>query len=736
MSEVLTPTPLVHAFTLAGLLTACVLAQAQTAPANVTDLGRVEIRSNRDNDTEVRRESSASKIVIGREEIEKQGDATIADVLKRLPGVTLGGAPGRGGAIRMRGLGGGYTQILLDGERVPPGFAIDQLTPEQIERIEILRAPTAETGARAIAGTINIVLREGRRGVPDDLKLTAGQEHGHTSSQLNWVHNLQSEALTGSFTLAAMDTYRPDESSTVTDFQSTDPASSSERVREASSLGHRRAVNANARLQWRGEQGRSLVLMPFVVYSEYDSRGRIGVRTDSGLSDAAQTQSNSRFAMARLNGQWAQRLSADDRLEARFGLGQSRYDYRMDQTGAAQDCAVARGLVCNGFETQNFTDRSHNLTGKWTRALDNGHQIVSGLEFEQVRRNEDGNAAVSEEGGQLQASTRRWALYSQDEFKINPQWSAYGGLRYESVLTQGTTDGVLKRNESGVWTPLVHAVFKPDPQKRDQVRMSLTRSYKTPTLHQLVARYVPAFGENSWTQPDRTGNPDLKPELATGIDIAFERYLAQGGVLSANLFRRNISNLIRYTTSPEIPSAPDCGYRNSIYTGVKCVASPKNVGDAVTQGVELEAKFRLNQWVDGAWPVDVRSNVSFFHSRVKDVPGPNNRLDQQPSSTGNLGGDYRLRSLPLTLGGNFNWNPAYDTRRTDNQWVYQGAKRVLDVYGLWRFSSSAGLRLTVSNLTPLDYVTGSTFSADGQTESARTTARNWQNVQLRLELKI
>jgi iron complex outermembrane receptor protein len=160
------------------------------------------------------------------------------------------------------------------------------------------------------------------------------------------------------------------------------------------------------------------------------------------------------------------------------------------------------------------------------------------------------------------------------------------------------------------------------------------------------------------------------------------------------------------------------------------------VGDAVTQGVELEAKFRLNQWLADAWPIDVRSNVSFFHSRVKDVPGPNNRLDQQPSSTGNLGGDYRLRSLPLTLGGNFNWNPAYDTRRTEQQWAYQGAKRVLDVYGLWRLSPSAGLRLTVSNLTPLAYVTGSTFSANAQTESARITARNWQNVQLRLELKI
>ncbi len=717
----LSPLPLVRACLVAGLLPSSLPLWAQTAPG-VTDLGRIEIRSNRDNDTEVRRESTASKIVIGRDEIEKQGDATIADVLKRLPGVTMGGAPGRGGAIRMRGLGNGYTQILLDGERMPPGFSIDQLTPEQVERIEILRAPTAETGARAIAGTINIVLREGRRGVPDDLKLTASSEYGHTSSQVNWVHNLKTEAVTGSFTLSVMDNYRPEESTTVTDF-SPDDSVRPDRVREASSLGHRRAVHANARLQWKGEEGRSLVLMPFLVYSEYDNQGRINVRTTSGpaLSDSASTRSDSRFAMARLNGQWAQRLSADDRLEARFGLGRSNYDYRMDQTGAAQDCAVARGLLCNGFETQNFVDTSSNLTGKWTRALDSGHQIVSGLEFEQVRRNEEGNAAVSDEGGNLQASTRRWAIYSQDEFKISSQWSAYGGLRYENLQTEGTVNGVLKQNDSGVWTPLIHAVFKPNPQKRDQIRMGLTRSYKTPSLYQLVARYVPSLGDNTWTQPDRTGNPDLRPELATGIDIAFERYLEQGGVLSANVFRRNISNLIRYITKP---------------VSGRYVASPENVGDAVTQGVELEAKFRLNQWVAEAWPIDVRSNVSFFRSDVKDVPGPNNRLDQQPSSTGNLGGDYRLRSLPLTVGGNFNWNPAYDTRRTVEQWAYQGAKRVLDVYGLWRLTPSAGLRLTVSNLTPLDYVTGSTFSANGQTESARTTARNWQNIQLRLELKI
>lgn len=697
------------------------LAQSDSATPAATDLGQVEIRSNRNNDSEVRRESTASKIVIGREEIDKQGDAMLGDVLKRLPGVTVQGAPGRGGAIRMRGLGGGYTQILLDGERVPPGFSIDSLTPEQVEKIEIMRAPTAETGARAIAGTINIVLREGQKANPDDLKITRSHEHGEGSTMVNWVHNLKTEPMTGTFTLSGMDTYRPGESITVTDStQNTDS------VRENVSLGQRQAIHANARLQWKGEQGTSLTLTPFLIASRWESLAntRVTALESPFVSDSVQSQTHSRFSMGRLNGQWAQRLSADDRLELRFGLGESRYDYRMDQTGATGVLGGSgQPLLRNGFETQNFVDTSGSLNGKWTRALDNGHQIVTGLELEQVRRDEKGNEASQEDGGNLNAKTRRWAAYTQDEFKINANWSAYAGLRYETLLTEGTVNDVLKRNESAVWTPLLHAVWKPDPKKRDQVRMSLTRSYKTPTLYNLVARYVPSLGENTWTQPDRTGNPDLKPELATGIDVAFERYLQQGGVLSANVFHRDITQLIRYTTTYNA-------------TTQRYISSPANVGDAYTQGLELEAKFRLDQWMADALPVDIRSNASFFRSKVKDVPGPDNRLDQQPSMTANLGADYRLRSVPLTLGGNINWNPDYSTQRTAQQLSYLGIKRAVDVYGLWRFSSATALRLTVSNLLPRDYMTATTFANGSFRETARTTDRNWRNIQLRLEMKI
>ena len=703
------------------------LAQTPAGAPAATDLGQVEIRGERSNDTEQRRESTASKIVIGRAEIEKQGDATLGDVLKRLPGVTVQGAPGRGGAIRMRGLGSGYTQILLDGERMPPGFSVDSLTPEQVERIEILRAPTAETGAQAIAGTINIVLREGQKTNPDDLKITRSQEHGQGSNQLNWVHNLKTEPLSGTFTLSAMDSRRADDS--VTEIHSTPLPSPGDQVRMAQSESHRQGVHANARLQWKGEQGKSLTLTPFVIYSEYAAQGRTDARrlTSPAITDTALTDNQSRYAAARLNGQWSQRLSADDRLEVRFGLGQSQYDQQITQTAVS-----TTALLANSLDEQRFTDRSTSLNGKWTRVLENGHQLVSGLEHEGVRRVEEASAGTGDDSGNLKASTARWAAYTQDEFKINPNWSAYAGVRYESILTEGQVSETLKRNQSQVWTPLLHALWKPDPAKRDQIRMSLTRSYKTPTLYNLVAplrysRDYPISGNNVPTQPDRLGNPDLRPELATGIDLGFERYLEGGGVLSANVFRRNIKDLIRYQTSLQTVN-----WSNQ----TRWVSTPQNVGDAVTQGIELEAKFRLNQAWAEAWPVDIRSNVSFFHSKVKEVPGPDNRLDQQPSMTANLGADYRLRGLPLTVGGNVNWNPDYDTRRSQEQFSYQGVKRVVDVYGLWRYSAATALRLTVSNLLPRHYETATTFSSGGASETARTTDRNWRNVQLRVEMKI
>jgi len=280
-------------------------------------------------------------------------------------------------------------------------------------------------------------------------------------------------------------------------------------------------------------------------------------------------------------------------------------------------------------------------------------------------------------------------------------------------------------------------VWKPDPKGRDQVRISLTRSYRSPTLNNLIARPAvntryPVPGPNTPTQADRAGNPNLKPELATGIDVAFERYLPGSGLVSANVFRRSISDYMRNVTTLEPVS-----YANV----ARWVSRTQNIGDAVTEGVELEAKFRVSDVVAGAPRTDVRANASFFHSRVKAVPGPDNRLDQQPDLTANLGADHRFIGIPLTVGGNLNWTPGYTTRITEIQVASVSNKLIVDAYGLWTFNPALALRLTFSNLDPREYITGS--AVDGPDafgvpvrETATTRAPTFINVQLRLEMKL
>jgi iron complex outermembrane receptor protein len=712
-------------------------AQAQTAPAPAPaasapaaqQLAPVEITGARANDMLERRQSTAAKIVIGREEIDRFGDSTVGEVLKRLPGITLQGAPGRGGAIRMRGLGSGYTQILLDGERVPPGFSIDTLTPEQIERIEILRAPTAETGARAIAGTINIITREGFKKRLNNLRLGTGYENGRWQPGISWTRNDSIDDLIYNLSLSAFDGPRDNDSVTTTVHEDLAPVPGAYTRTEATEAQERRSgLHATGRLQWKGEKGASLVLMPLVVYSETDITRSTRVTQDVGAPpyDHSDARVTGHYSLVRLNGQWNQLIDGAGRVELKAGIGQGRWDGR-----TLRNLRDASDTVIDVYDDiNNSRDLNATLGSKYTTLLANDHSLVTGAELEQNKRSEQ-HTEADEGGDDFSARSLRLAVYAQDEWNLTPQWAVHAGLRWEGIQTQseavqtGTSLSDVS-NRSSVWTPLLHAVWKPDPKSRDQVRLSLTRSYRSPTLQNLIAR-PRTTTINTATQPDRVGNPNLRPELATGLDVAIERYLTGGGILSANVFHRQISDYMRSVTSRETVSwSPD----------PRWVSRVQNVGDAVTQGIELEAKFRLSDLTADAPPVDVRANGSVFRSRVKQVPGPDNRLDQQPAGTLNLGADYRFRGTPITVGGNLNWTPGYSTRVSETQWLEQGRKTVGDAYVLYFLSSNAQVRLTASNFAPRDYLTGSRYEDVASRETSETNASSYINWQLRLEMKL
>jgi iron complex outermembrane receptor protein len=160
------------------------------------------------------------------------------------------------------------------------------------------------------------------------------------------------------------------------------------------------------------------------------------------------------------------------------------------------------------------------------------------------------------------------------------------------------------------------------------------------------------------------------------------------------------------------------------------------VGNATAQGVELEAKFRMDEmWAD-ALPVSLRTNVSFFDSNVEQVPGPNNRLEGQPRGTANVGADYKLRGLPISMGASVNYTPAYDLQLSGIQSSSVGAKVVTDTFVVWFINLNAQLRFSANNLLPRDYSnTGSILNGTQRqdNESANPSRVRWG---VRLELKL
>ncbi|QGZ42538.1 outer membrane receptor for ferrienterochelin and colicin [Pseudoduganella flava] len=650
-----------------------------------------------------RRDDTASKIVVSSEEIRRYGDTSVNDVLKRLPGITVSGAAGRsGGEIRMRGLGSGYTQILLNGERAPAGFSIDTLAPDVIERIEIVRAASAEFSTQSIAGTINIVLKKAVRTAQREVKIGAAKSadanNPNASVQLSDKDGRMSYSLGANFWRG---TYARESPTIETQV---DPLGALRMLRASSQRddGRWEGMNIAPRINWNLADGDTLTSQTFVNVNRNRYHGYQEIDTQLGSPprfDVRDMRQTNRNAFGRTDLNWVTQLTGGAKLDVKAGISGMRaegtwheLDYRAGTLG--RDATITSETTEQGFSTQ----------GKYAVPWLADHALALGWDAGATRRDDsrverDANLPGSvpentDEG--YDAKVNRLALYAQDEWNITPRWSVYAGLRWEGLETtsSGNTFDTVTRTNS-VFSPLAQTLYKL-PGSRDQLRLALTRTYKAPSAANLVPRRFTSTN-NSQTEPDRRGNPDLQPELASGIDASYEHYWGKegaGALLSAAASMRRISGYTR---------------QGLLLEAGRWIATPVNDGSAVTRSVELEAKFPLEAVLAGAPAVDLRASVSRNWSRVDAVPGPDNRLDQQTPLSATLGADYKSRDGKLTTGASFAFKNGGPVRIDVNQTGYQSVRRDLDVYALWKFNPRYQLRVAVSNLLGQDYVSDSAY---------------------------
>jgi outer membrane receptor protein involved in Fe transport len=672
----------------------------QPAKDEARKLEKIEVQGDANAE---RRSSTAAKIIVNSEEINKYGDSNVMDVLKRLPGITVDSGPGgRGGAIRMRGLGSGYTQILVNGERMPPGFSLDSIAPDMIERIEIIRGATAEFSTQAIAGTINVVLKRALSQQKAEARASLSVQNDRPTVFASGQVSDRAGALTWTVPF------------NVVRFSFRNEGQSEQRVFEPDNdlvqqFGSHRGnegwggnVNVAPRLSWTLGPNNTLNVDAFALTGLFrgffteDNTPRTGapppyVHTENRVRNE--------FDSYRVNANWVRRFTGDARIDARLGFSHFDFDALSDFTARDANARVALQRIVGNI------GRDNTLTsvGKYTFNVMQGHNLSAGWDGAYTLRDDQRlqsdffplTAATTRRDEDFDTNVRRLALYAQDEWDVSERFAMYTGLRWEGIETRSdgnTFDPI--RNRSNVLSPIVNLLWKLPGSEKDQVRLGISRTYKAINPGDLIPRrfFAP---NNSPTTPDFIGNPNLKPELSWGVDAGYEHYPAGGGNIGVSLYYRSVEDVVQRQTS----------FQDGLY-----VSRPENIGSARVKGIELDAKGSLSQLIDGAPRVELRANFAVNKSTVDFLPGPHNRLDAQPPWNGTAGADYRFTSVPLTLGTSFTARGAGTVRISTSQVIYRGIDRQWEAFALWRFSPKLQVRLTVQDLLAQDNITVSRFT--------------------------
>lgn len=671
-------------------------AYAQDAPPVVQVKASADIQ--REHDT-------ASRTIVTREEILKFGDANALDVLRRLPGISVGD-----GAPRMRGLGAGYTQILINGDRPPPGFSLENLAPDMIEKIEVIRSATAEYSTRAVAGTINIVLRKSasKRSREWRASATLPAHLPARAASLGLADKDEAMGYTFNASVVQGNNHSPEYTSALE--TAPDGTIISRREEVDHSRNRFMVFNANVRLNRTLSPGETLGWQTFVSVVRFHADRSRDVHLTGGtvlrFAHAGYWRKDEADSL-RSEANWSRKWGDGGRIESTLSI--SGDDAQRDRLSNYDKQPGLRSL--DRRYDVDADSRRGGWTGKLTLPPARGHAFSLGWDVSSSRQRErefqDETAAAATIAAidfdrLSQARLRNMAAYVQDEWEAGHGWSLYAGLRRETSATRsGGSDVAAVTTRAGVTSPILQALWKLPGGQRRQLRLALARTYKAPATNQLMPRRFLSLVNTEFV-PDMSGNPQLRPELARGIDVAFEAYGNDGALLSLAAGTRRINDVIFSTVTQQ---------------GGRWVSSPANFGRARTHSLELEWKGPI-----AATPLRFSLSAGRHWSHVDAVPGPDNRLARQPRWTANAGGEYR--SGPWHAGASLAYTASGWARVSQWESAYNSVQRNLEAYASLRTAASSQWRISGGSLLRQPSLSRSVFAdAGGRRESAETIGK-------------
>lgn len=665
---------------------------------------------------------------------------TVGDALKRVPSVTFLSDVLESDGVRMRGLDPAYTQILINGERVPGAgtdrsFFVDRIPAELIDRVEVVRSSSANRSGDAMAGAINIVLRDAfaldggylRGGAillnDGEVKPTFGAVWG---GEMGPGRLLVGGSVQGRRNPKEKFSQRFDEPG-----DSLDNTEVQTDTRDGTDYSFNAAYDVDV-------GGGELSLSGLFVRTDRLQAERSTEHAD-GVQDDAHLAKDNVNDLDILTDNWSVGARYEREMlggETTFRLGYAaidddQYEFEDEFTYDDDDLPFPEADVFESTRTQtNIQDRE--LSAALQHKVDlGGFDLEFGVQYAGKERDTDIRETEVEVEIDDAPTPPPAIVYDPfepvdgglntiEETRIDPyvmvsgetgalKWQA--GLRYETTdvtITDETVAPALRETETDYAVLLPSASLRFNLSDTDRITASVARTVRRPNFDFIS----PALLEGEYGDNDFLGNPNLEPETAWGADLGFERRLGRRGVVGVNLFYRDVTDLIELVNtgdySDEALGNYDDAYDDAIDDGAtpdeataiaeeeltSFVLTADNVGDGQVWGIEFDLSTPLD--FIGMENTGVFMNASWLDSSVDDFAG-NRRFNSQSDYVLNLGFTHDIPAWGAAFGATYRKQGDAESRIVGEEVVTSyGAD--LEVFVEKRFADNVVVRLTGSNL--------------------------------------
>jgi outer membrane receptor protein involved in Fe transport len=658
---------------------------------------------------------------------------TVGDALKRVPSVTFLSDVLESDGVRLRGIDPGYTQILINGERIPGGeanrsFFVDRIPAELIDRVEVVRSSSANRSGDALAGTINIVLRDAlaldggyiRAGAimfPDD-------EVGTTFGAVYGGEVGPGRLLIGG---SVQDRRNPkDKYSQRFD----EPGGTLDNTEVQTDVRSGTDYSFNAAYEVEVGGGTLDLSGVFVRTDRLQDEDSIeyadGVETAANILSIndndvdIQTDNlalRARYEREMLGGETRIKLayaSFDDEQEE----FENEAEYLRDGLPFPEEDRFTADL-----QFRDLQDEEMSFALEHSRPVGDDVEMEFGVQM--VSKDRDSTTVVADRVRFTipNAPAPRPAQppfvfntnnYVIEETRFDPyvmfsgengalKWEA--GLRYETTDT--TIDGI--DNDFAVLLPSASLRYRLSDS--DRLTLSVARTVRRPDFDDLA----PVTLEEERGDNDFRGNPLLEPETAWGVDLGFERRLGRRGVIGINAFYRDVTDLIEDVNT---------GLQGSGGAGT-FIESIDNVGDGQVYGLEFDLSTPLD--FIGMESTGVFLNASWLDSTVEDALGER-RFNDQSDFVYNFGFTHDIPTWGAAFGATYRKQAdAFGRVYAEEIATSYGAD--LEIFIEKQIFSNTVLRLTGSNL--LDSSKDEVF--DKFDDQAGQIARDYDEYELETE---